>query len=65
MDEAESTAWWMKCPYCDEGRFETHDDEEYIICPQCEGQGEICDRCGAPPSYMVGDEHRGGCWCHY
>ena len=65
MSEASEAAEYMRCPYCDCGEIETGDDEEYIICPQCEGQGEICDHCGAPPSYMVGDEYRGGCWCHY
>lgn len=65
MSEPSEWAWWKKCPYCENGAMETHDEEEWIICPQCEGQGEICDRCGAPPSHQVGDEWRGGCWCHY
>jgi DnaJ-class molecular chaperone len=65
MSDPIEWAGYQKCQFCG-GVGRVFIDDEYVRCPDCEGQGEVCDRCGAPPSYQINEEDwGGGCWCHY
>jgi hypothetical protein len=65
MSEPTKAAEYIRCPACKGECYWLAEDGIEEPCEECEGEGEVCDRCGAPPEYQVGDEWRGGCWCHY
>lgn len=65
IEVEEDWAGWRVCPEC-RGDGQVLIDDEWTRYRLCESQGEVCDRCGAPPRYQISeDEWGGGCWCHY
>lgn len=65
MSQPSENVGFITCPGCEGECYWIAQDGVAERCPDCEGQGEICVGCGAPPRYQVGDEWGGGCWCHY